>query len=262
VTLYDQIGVGYDTTRSADPGIVRRLLDLLAVPAGSWCLDVACGTGNYTTALAEAGLQAVGVDVSRQMLRSARTKSMAVPWVNGDAAALPYADASFQAAVCTMALHHLRQPERAFREIARVLDGSHDGGRLVCFTADRAQMRRYWLVDYFPDAMEQAIRQMPPLDQTLTLLDRAGFTRVVREPWSVTPELQDLFLYAGKYRPELYLDSRVRAGISTFANLADPAEIERGCSRLSADLTSGRFADILRASEHADGDYLFLVATT
>jgi hypothetical protein len=54
----------------------------------------------------------------------------------------------------------------------------------------------------------------------------------------------------------------VRAGISTFANLADPAEIERGCSRLSADLTSGRFADILRASEHADGDYLFLVATT
>jgi SAM-dependent methyltransferase len=261
MTLYDQIGAGYDTTRRADPGVVRRLLDLLAVPAGSRCLDVACGTGNYTTALAEAGLQVIGVDVSRQMLISARAKSSSVRWANGDAAALPYADASFQAAVCTMALHHFRQPERAFREIARVLDGSGDGGRLVFFTADRAQMRRYWLVEYFPDAMEQAIRQMPPLEQTLTLLDAAGFTRVIREPWSVTPELQDLFLYAGKYRPELYLDPRVRAGISTFANLADPTEVERGCARLSADLTSGRFADVLRASEHADGDYLFLVAS-
>ena len=261
MTLYDRIGVSYDVTRRADPGVVSRLRDLLAVPAGIRCLDVACGTGNYTTALAETGLQMIGIDVSRQMLASARAKSSAVAWVNGDAAALPFVDRAFDAAVCTMALHHFRQPERAFREIARMLDNSHDGGRLVCFTADRAQMRRYWLVEYFPDAMEQAIRQMPPLDQTFTLLDRAGFRRVVREPWAVTPELQDLFLYAGKYRPALYLDPRVRAGISTFPNLADPTEVERGCARLSADLASGRFADILRASEHSDGDYLFLTAT-
>jgi ubiquinone/menaquinone biosynthesis C-methylase UbiE len=262
VTLYDRIGVGYDTTRRADPGVVGRLLDLLAVPGGGCCLDVACGTGNYTTALAQAGLQMIGVDVSRQMLASARARPGPVRWVNGDAAALPFADASFQAAVCTLALHHFCQPELVFREIARVLDDSGEGGgRLVCFTADPEQMRRYWLTTYFPDAMDQAIRQMPPLKQTLQLLAVAGFIRVAREPWSVTPELQDLFLYAGKYRPELYFDPRVRAGISTFANLADPIEIERGCARLRADLASGRFADVLRTAEHPDGDYLFLVAT-
>lgn len=259
--LYDQIGVGYDTTRSADPGIVRRLLDLLAVPAGSWCLDVACGTGNYTTALAEAGLRMVGLDVSRRMLASALAKSGAERWVNGDAAALPYADASFRAAVCTLALHHLRRPERAFRELARVLDHSLGAARLVIFTADPEQMRRYWLTAYFPDAMQQAIRQMPPIQPMLALLHAAGFTHVDRVPWSITPDLQDLFLYAGKYRPELYLDPGVRAGISTFATQADPAEVERGCARLSADLASGRFADVLHASEYADGDYLFLVAT-
>jgi ubiquinone/menaquinone biosynthesis C-methylase UbiE len=260
VILYDRIGIGYDVTRRADPGVVARLVDLLAVPAGARCLDVACGTGNYTVALARAGLQMVGIDVSRQMLTSAHAKPSTVRWVNGDAASLPFADRAFQVAVCTMALHHFRQPGWAVREIARVLDSGDDGGRLVIFTADREQMRCYWLREYFPDAIEQAIRQMPPPEQTLAMLAEAGFTRVVRVPWSVTPELQDLFLYAGKYRPALYLDPGVRAGIPTFARLADPAEVELGCARLSADIASGRFADVLRAAEHPDGDYLFLVA--
>ena len=256
MALYDQIGVGYDTTRRADPGIVQTILQLLDVPAGSRCLDIACGTGNYTIALAEAGLNLTGVDVSQQMLTVAQSKPSAVRWINGDAAALPFTDGEFQAGVCTMALHHFRQPERAFREIGRVLGD----GRLVFFTADREQMRRYWLNVYFPRAIERATLQMPPIEQSLRQLAAAGFGQVRVEPWAVTPELQDLFLYAAKYRPELYLEPRVRAGISTFANLADAEEIEQGCAQLAADLASGRFAEVLAASEHDGGDYLFLIA--
>lgn len=264
MTLYDRIGVGYDTTRRADPGIVSRLLALLDVPDGSRCLDVACGTGNYTAALQEAGLQMTGLDVSWQMLNSARAKPTAVNWVNGDAATLPFADATFDGAVCTMALHHFRQPERTFREIARVLGHGRQKRRVVFFTAARDQMRRYWLNEYFPDAMAKAIRQMPPVEQSLAELTAAGFAHVIHEPWSVTPDVQDLFIYAAKYRPALYLDPRVRAGISTFANLADPSEVEQGCARLSADLASGHFVEVLRASEDdgQGGDYLFLVAST
>ena len=256
MALYDQIGRGYDTTRQADPGIVACLLRLLAVPAGSFCLDVACGTGNYTTALAQAGLSMVGTDVSRQMLTTARAKTDHLRWVQADAVNLPAADRAFHAAVCTMALHHFRAPAHVFREVRRVLDG----GRLVLFTADPGQMQRYWLHVYFPDALARATRQMPPLDQTLAHLADAGFGRVTCEPWSVPPDLRDLFLYAGKYRPALYLDPRVRAGISTFANLAQPAEIEQGCARLAADIASGQFTEVLAASEHDAGDYLFIVA--
>lgn len=260
MALYDKIGVGYDTTRQADPDIMGRLLALLDAPAGSRCLDVACGTGNYTIALAQAGLQIIGVDVSQQMLTSARTKPQAassgVRWVNSDVAALPFADDAFDGAICTMALHHFRQPERAFREVGRVLGN----GRLVFFTADREQMRRYWLNVYFPQAMERATLQMPPIEQSLAQLDAAGFSKVERVPWAVTPDLRDLFLYAGKHRPHLYLDPRVRAGISTFANLAGADEITRGCAQLAADVDSGRFADVLAAAEHDGGDYLFLLA--
>ncbi|MCC7367975.1 MAG: methyltransferase domain-containing protein [Chloroflexi bacterium] len=256
MALYDQIGAGYDTTRRADPGIVRRLVRLLAVPSGTPCLDVACGTGNYTVALSEANLALTGVDVSQQMLTSARAKPSTVRWVNGDVTALPFARDAFGAAVCTMALHHFRQPEQAFREIGRVLGD----GRLVFFTADRQQMRRYWLNEYFPRAMERATRQMPPVEQSVRQLAAAGFGRVRLEPWTVTEDVQDWFLYALKYRPALYLDPRVRAGISTFANLASPDEVAQGCARLADDLDTGRFARVLQASEHDGGDYLFLVA--
>ena len=144
-----------------------------------------------------------------------------------------------------------------FRELARVLA---DDGRFVLFTGAREQMRRYWLNVYFPDAMEQAISQMPSMERTVVSLLGAGFTRVTAAPFTVTAELQDLFLYAGKERPELYFDPRVRQGISTFADLADPAELERGCARLADDLASGRFAEIHRAARHGGGDYVFLVA--
>lgn len=255
--LYDRIGVGYDATRRADPEIVRQLTELLAAPAGARCLDVACGTGNYTIALAEAGLRLHGLDVSSTMLASAQAKSGTVQWVGADATAIPFADGSFGAAVCTMALHHFREPAAVFREIARVLG---QDARLVFLTAAREQMRCYWLNEYFPEAMEASILQMTPLDQTIIALLGAGFAQVTAVPFFVTADLQDLFLYAGKYRPALYLDPGVRAGISTFANLASTPELEQGCARLEADLAAGRFKAVLQASEHGVGEYLFLVA--
>lgn len=76
----------------------------------------------------------------------------------------------------------------------------------------------------------------------------------------VAPDLQDLFLYSGKQRPELYLNPAVRADISTFASLADPEEVREGCERLEADLRSGRFARIAARYSDREGDYLFAIA--
>ena len=78
--LYDQIGDGYDTTRRADPAIVRRLAAYLALAPGRRYLDVGCGTGNYTAALAALGGVWHGVDPSRQMLAAARAKAPSLAW--------------------------------------------------------------------------------------------------------------------------------------------------------------------------------------
>ena len=63
---YDRIGIGYDVTRRADPYLTRRLLGLLEPRSGGLYLDVACGSGNYTAALAAEGLAEIVLDKQRR----------------------------------------------------------------------------------------------------------------------------------------------------------------------------------------------------
>ena len=65
---YDRIGDTYDFTRRPDPRITERLISLLDASPGAPVLDVACGTGNYTSAPAERGLTMFGGDLSQTML--------------------------------------------------------------------------------------------------------------------------------------------------------------------------------------------------
>src|SRR6202011_4798683 len=136
---------------------------------------------------------------------------------------------SFEGATCTVAIHHMSNPWRGFEEVFRVLDS----GRFVIFTGDHAQIDGYWLKEYFPNATAAAIKQMPSAQAVVAHLKLAGFTAIETEPWEVPRDIQDWFLYAGKYRPEIYLDPAVRAGISFFAGgLATPRETAEGCAKL------------------------------
>ena len=253
---YERIGVGYDGTRRADPGLVARLAALLEVAPGLRCLDVGCGTGNYTTALAGRGGRWTGLDISVRMLTEARPKPGPVDWALGDARALPFAREAFGRAMCTLAIHHFVDLAAVFTELARVLGR----GRLVIFTSAPSQMRGYWVNEYFPEAMRRSMVVMPELDDIERLLTGAGFASVRTEGWYVPPDLQDLFLYSGKHDPELYLSPVVRRAISTFSQHADAAEVKAGCARLAADIASGRIAEVQRAYTNPHGDYAFVVA--
>src|SRR5688500_1093227 len=66
--LYDRIGTHYDVTRRADPYLVERLSHHLGgEPTGTY-LDLACGTGNYTVAVAHTGRRMHGIDQSQRMI--------------------------------------------------------------------------------------------------------------------------------------------------------------------------------------------------
>jgi ubiquinone/menaquinone biosynthesis C-methylase UbiE len=257
VALYDIIGTDYDSTRRADPRIVGRFINLLKLDPGEVCLDLACGTGNYSLAVAsKSRCEFFAVDQSIAMIRRAAVKDRSVAWCVGEAEALPFMDSAFAGVMCVLAVHHFQDLHGVFTEAFRVLRS----GRLVIFTAAPAQMRGYWLNRYFPWAMEKSIRQMPTLRTMQRGLRSAGFREVETETYEVERELEDLFLYSGKHRPEMYLDSRVRKGISTFANLADAEEIEEGCRRLAIDLEKGRFKEVINNYGGEAGDYLFLAA--
>ena len=66
---------------------------------------------------------------------------------------------------------------------------------------------------------------MPSLEVVVNHL-HVDFGSIHTEPYELSDALQDLFLYSGKHRPALYLDPRIRAGISTFAALAEPDKVE------------------------------------
>jgi ubiquinone/menaquinone biosynthesis C-methylase UbiE len=260
--LYDRIGSGYDFTRKSDPYLLNRLSDLLGPEAAGRYVDVACGSGNYSLSLAAAGLRITGFDVSAEMIATAKAKT-AQPthegWLVADVSDTPFETGAFVGATCTLAIHHFPDLPAAFREVGRIV--AADDGRFIIFTSTPEQMEHYWLNHYFPDMLRRSAQQMPNLDAVRRALGAAGFPRVATEVYSTSPRLEDLFLYSGKHRPSLYLDAGFRAGISSFANLAEPEEVERGLVKLARDVETGAIDDIIRSAEHENGDYLFICAS-
>ena len=257
MALYNQIGIGYNQTRQADPYLASRLYNHLQPKPDGHYLDVGCGTGNYTIALWEKGVCFTGIDPSTEMLEKARARDSEIAWKLGTAENTGLESESMDGAMATLTIHHWPSLEKGFREIHRVLK---DKSRFVLFTSTPDQMRGYWLNHYFPVLMEVGIQQMPAIEKVLPALESAGFTLLETEPYSVRPDLQDLFLYSGKYDPERYFLPEIRKGISTFASLANKEEVDHGLQLLRRDITSGKIKDIMRSYENEEGDYLFVIA--
>jgi SAM-dependent methyltransferase len=93
-------------------------------------LDVGCGEGDIAERIAlELACDVVAVDQSERMVELTRARG--VEAVVGDVQDLPFADASFDAALAAWMLYHVPDVDRGLAELARVL---RPGGRLVAVT--------------------------------------------------------------------------------------------------------------------------------
>lgn len=100
---------------------VEPLLDAAGVGPGLRVLDVASGPGYAASAAGARGARVAGVDFSPPMVDEARRRYPDLVFREGDAAALPFEDASFDAVVMNFGLLHLARPEVAIAEAHRVL---------------------------------------------------------------------------------------------------------------------------------------------
>ncbi|HET6540194.1 MAG TPA: class I SAM-dependent methyltransferase [Chryseolinea sp.] len=254
--LYNAIGTGYDLTRRADPFICDRLMHFLSPEKGAFYLDIGCGTGNYTIDLNAKGLKFYGVDPSSKMLEEAMFKSQKIKWLEGTAESISVEGKIFAGAIAVLTLHHWLDFPASFSEINRVLKLR---GRFIIFTALPEQMENYWLRHYFPEMMRHAVKQMPSLKLINQAMYHTGFRLIQTEKYFVQGNLRDLFLYSGKDHPAIYLDEDVRSGISSFAYLSTPEELQMGLKHLASDLANGTFNAIRQRYNDALGDYSFLV---
>ena len=100
-------------------------------------LDLACGTGDITYALADAGASSVGLDITARMVEIARAKrpSAAKPgFLVGDMMALPFGDATFDVVTTGYGIRNVPVIAEAVAEMARVL---RPGGVLLSLDFDR-----------------------------------------------------------------------------------------------------------------------------
>jgi SAM-dependent methyltransferase len=110
-------------------GLAERVRRMLGPFKGTEvALDSGCGTGALAFALAPHVAEVVGVDTRPDYLEAARAAASANGrFVEGDAMALPFGYGSFDIAGCHRVLHHVRRPELAVSELARV---TRLGGRV------------------------------------------------------------------------------------------------------------------------------------
>jgi len=151
--MFDRVAPRYDLANTVlslgQDAHWRRVTAAAALPDGANVLDVAAGPGNVAVELVRQGAAEVtALDLSFNMLwEGARQGHTGITWVNGDALALPFPDASFDAVTISFGLRNVPDPEAALAEFARVL---RPGGRaVVCEFADptwapfRTVYRRY-----------------------------------------------------------------------------------------------------------------------
>jgi SAM-dependent methyltransferase len=109
----------------------RDLLAWMALAPGQRVLDVATGTGNIALPAAAAGADVVGLDLTRELLDVARARAaehgLTIEWVEGDAEALPFEDATFDRVLSVFGVQFAPRHELAARELARVC---RPGGRI------------------------------------------------------------------------------------------------------------------------------------
>jgi SAM-dependent methyltransferase len=224
---YDQIGIGYGTTRREDPAL-QRLIES-ALGDARTIVNVGAGAGSYEPR----ERRVIAVEPSRTMLAQRRARSPHVLQARADA--LPLADGAVDAAMVVLSLHHWDgAQERGVRELRRVARGP-----VAIVTIDAEVSARMWLMaDYLPEVAELDRRIFPPLERIASWLGGESETHVVEVPRD-TPDWTLLSFWA---HPERVLDEQARRATSGFARMPNEV-VSRVVREVTRDLTSGAWDD-------------------
>ncbi|MDY7099893.1 MAG: class I SAM-dependent methyltransferase [Actinomycetota bacterium] len=242
--MYDSIGTTYSTTRRADPRIAAMIDEALG--SARTVVNVGAGSGSYEPP----HRSVIAVEPSATM--TAQRPADAAPVVRGVAGALPFGDGTFDAALCSLTIHHWPDLGTGLAELARV------SRRQVIFLFDPAEVGRLWVTEYFPEALAHPAERSAPGPSEVA--DHLDVERIDVVP--VPSDCIDGFAAAFWARPEAYTDPGVQAGMSWLARLDDDTRA-LGTARLRADLDAGRWDTRhghLRTIASFDVGYRLLVA--
>lgn len=194
-------------------GVAEPLLDATGVGPGKRVLEVCCGPGYGSAAALARGAEAVGVDFSRAMVDCARRRVPGARFDEGDAQALPYDDASFDAVICPFGLLHLPDPERGVAEAFRVLKPGGCYGYAVWCSPEKVEFFTLVLgAVRAHGTMDVPLPEAPPM---FRFSDPAEGERVLREAGFVEVRFTEVPLAFHPEKPEDVLELTYKSAVRT-----------------------------------------------
>jgi SAM-dependent methyltransferase len=242
---YARIGEGYTSYRQPEPQIEAAIRSALG--EARTVLNVGAGAGSYEPR----DLDVTAVEPSAQM--RAQRPADRVPAIDGTAEDLPFADNSFDAALATFTVHQWSDLRAGLAEVRRVTRGP-----VVVLTCDPTLLKKFWLYEYAPEAIDTEARRYPPVDAITAAL---GGGQVTSLPIPLI--CTDGFGEAYYGRPERLLDSGARKANSAWS-FVDPDVHQRFENDLGRDLSDGTWDSKhghLREQAHFDGSLVLIVSS-
>src|SRR5262245_4846376 len=220
---YDCIGRGYSSTRREDPRFASCIHQALG--DARTILNVGAGAGSYEPR----DRRVIAVEPSVLMI--AQREPDSAPVIRASAGALPFADASVDAAMAILTIHHWdNEQEFGVRELRRVARGA-----VVILTYDPRVSGTMWLMaDYLPEVAALDHRIFPLPEMLTAWLGGPARIEVVPIPHDTC----DWMLGSFWAHPERVADPDARGGTSGFARM--PAiVVARVAAAVARDLASG-----------------------
>jgi ubiquinone/menaquinone biosynthesis C-methylase UbiE len=181
---------------NVDGDVAARFGSALGNAAPGRLLDVACGPGVVTAALAPKAASVVAFDATGKMIEKAKARCVQAGLRNvafeiGDAEKLPFADAEFDGAVTRAALHHFADPQRAIKEMFRVL---RPGGVMVIADVISSESsRESELHNAIERLRDPSHVRMLPASELEAAARQAGFRDLETTNWIMNRELEEWF---------------------------------------------------------------------
>jgi ubiquinone/menaquinone biosynthesis C-methylase UbiE len=177
-----------------DAALVQRFVTALGEGVNGSVLDVACGPGILSAAIAKAARDVVAFDLTPQMLKKAAQRCSEagvdnVTFREGNAAALPFANAAFDAAVTRLSVHHFDRPGRVIEEIFRVL---RPGGSFVIADVTSSELpAEAELQNAIEILRDPSHVRMLPGSELTSLVRDAGFAIESMTTWDKPREFEE-----------------------------------------------------------------------
>jgi ubiquinone/menaquinone biosynthesis C-methylase UbiE len=185
----------FDTwAEKTDDKVAARFLTALGQAVQGNLLDVACGPGVVTAAIAPDATSVVAFDATERMLekakaRCAKARLLNVDFKRGDAENLPFDDSQFDGVVTRLAVHHFADPQRALNEMFRVL---RRGGTAVVVdvvsSEDAGESNLQNAIERLRDPSHVRMLPASELDVRMT---QAGFQDLEHATWDKSREFEE-----------------------------------------------------------------------